>query len=263
MNIFGFVLKHEISIGDLIQTAAFVATVATFYLQSRRSQQDRRDADAQAAEARKIQIYQTLEIESNTIFRFEAEHKYILPQFKEHLAPIGLFERTDILDNDGTKVTRDEMQLIARKYYEVTCNLFEVAARMRDKGFADPEVFGSWVAWYFDTVCEWGFRAAWAGLRDNYTPELRGMFDETLEDLVKLWDIPHHNGAEVVPDIEHWRELFYQRTAKRFSTNRKQEAADEALTAPCPPGTECEIIWNWLERASKTAPKVAHPMAYD
>lgn len=141
-------------------------------------------ADAKSLQAKQVEIYQRLEIESNVVFQFEATNKSILPLFKTHLAPVDALTR-------GDDEAQAEARLIARKYYEICCNLFEVAARLRRLGYLEPEVFGSWVAWYFDTLCEWGFRALWADLRDNYTSHLRDeTFDRFVEELIQAWDIP-------------------------------------------------------------------------
>ncbi|MCW3835173.1 hypothetical protein ACFQ1E_01040 [Sphingomonas canadensis] len=285
------IFDSKVSYADLVQTIALIVTIAIFVLQSRRTERDhkiaeakaaaeRRKVDEEAAAARRIQIYQTLEIESNAIFRFEAEHKYILPYFKSNLAPLGLYERKDIEDKDNTLVTDDEMKLIARKYYEITCNLFEVASRLRKQGFADPEVFGSWVAWYFDTLIEWGFRAAWHGLRDNYTRDLRRIFDPFVSRLLEQWDTPHHacedrpyfgpatdSGREVDPGtIDALKADFYRHVADLFGTMGVKEATDieaERLVAKGAPYPQCVYVRDWLKNAETGAPRIAHKMAYD
>ena len=258
-----FTINWAMSFNDLVQTIALIVTIATFIYQLRRANRDRRKADEEALRATKIQIYQTLEIESNSIFRFEAEHKYVLPYFKSNLAPAELFESRDIKDKDGTLVTEAEMKLTARKYYELTCNLFEVASRLRKEGVADAEVFGSWVAWYFDTLLEWGFRAAWGELRDNYTSDLRQIFDPFVEELIGKWDRPHARGTfkSYAPEgvsvtgsavaekrIETLKKRFYADTARLFGREGEYE--------------QCAYVRDWLENAAKTAPKTEHPMAY-
>ena len=56
-----------------------------------------------------------------------------------------------------------------------------------------------WVAWFFDVLTEWGFRAAWDDLRDNYTPDLRMVFDAFVARLVTEWDLPHAQGQLSLP----------------------------------------------------------------
>lgn len=114
---------------------------------------------------RKIDLYQDLELASIDLFRFEAEHAERLKRFQD-------LTRNDLSVAGAT----DQDWLIMRKFYEQTMNLFEMAARFRKKKIIEPEVYGSWVIWYYDTLLHWAFREQWADLRQNYTPELRAVF---------------------------------------------------------------------------------------
>lgn len=239
---------EKVSVADILQTVALCVTIATFIFQSWRESLRRAAADADAQEARRVQIYQTLEIESNGVFRFEAEHKYVLPLYKSHLAPANP-DAIELPDNDGTVVTIEERHLAGRKYYELTCNLFEVSARLRRKDIVDHTVFGSWVAWFFDVLTEWGFRAAWDDLRDNYTPDLRMVFDAFVARLVNEWDLPHAQGRLSLPHdgltvgdapLEKLREDFYRHVGEKF---------------------ECSEILEWLAVAERDRPP-AHPLAF-
>ena len=137
--------------------------------------------------------------------------------------------------------------MLARKYYENCCNIFEVSARLRRADIVPHEVFGSWVAWYFDTVCEWGFRATWNDLRDNYTSEMRTIFDPFVERLIKLWDVPaaealENNGRFEIDesDLEKLRRDFYRHVGKYFG---------------------CRVILKWLDEVGDDL-KPPHPFAY-
>lgn len=195
--------------------------------------------ELQALEARKIEIYQKLEFESTAIFRFETEHRAILSFYKSNLHPQAA--HPEGVDAESANIT-------ARKYYEICCNIFEVAVRLRDrsepfksnnkilnkigfykkvneiqsKKYIEDEVFGSWIAWFFDTACEWGFRAVWHDLRDNYTPQLRcKIFDPIVQELIVKWDTPHGQHPNVdlrksEEDLKRIRESFYQAVGKQF-----------------------------------------------
>jgi len=87
--------------------------------------------------------YIQLELASNELFRFEADHAAQLEPFQ--------------------------------------LNLFEIAVRLREQDRFGKIAFGTWVVWFYDTLNEWFFREEWPTLRENYTVELRGIFDEMLE----------------------------------------------------------------------------------
>jgi hypothetical protein len=228
---------ESISLADWLQLATFLFALALFALDVRR----RRIEDAKSLRTQRIEIYQRLEIESNSVFKFEAENKDVLPEFKTHLGPpaSAFLKRAD----------EDDDRLVARKYYENCCNLFEVAARLRAAEVIDPPVFGSWLAWYFDTLVEWGFRALWADLRDNYTPDLRAFFDPFVERLVASWDIPHEKAAaagdtarDVPPaELDRVRAAFYRHVGDLL---------------------DCDIVRTWLETVETGRPASVHPLAY-
>ncbi len=251
----GFALKHEISIGDLLQTVALIAALLTVVIEYYRYTSGQKEAaklrsadDEKLREARKIEIYQRLEIESNRVFEFEARHPELVPMMKRRLAPVPTIGALIVRNEYGERMDAGQIAMIARKYYEMNCNLFEIAARLRKHKLIDPDVFGSWVAWYFDTCTEWGFRALWADLRDNYTADLRAIFDPLCGDLIAAWDIPHAAGelgalaaVSCLPDIqptelEARRHQFYAGVAdlKDFHCATIREWLTEVAARPLP-----------------------------
>lgn len=225
--------SHSISIGDVVQTLGIGIALVTFYFQNRAQ-----------LKAQRHDVYQNLEIESNEIFKFEASHRDEILGFKSRIAAASFVAEQARGDMDGKAA---EKYMLARKYYENTCNIFEVAARLRRADIVPHEVFGSWVAWYFDTLCEWGFRAAWGDLRDNYTSEMRSVFDDFVTRLIKQWDIPAAraaNGGEALlpsdSDVEALRRDFYRHVGTYF---------------------HCKAILNWLDDCGPVR-LPAHPLAY-
>lgn len=218
-------------VGSLVTALA----LGLAYKEYRRAQ--RRDLEAERAtlEARQLEIYQRLELESMTVFRYETDHRHLIHWYKTHLAPSGAPPFTAPLH---------EAELCARKYYEMSCNLFEIAIRLREKnaGYVEDEVFGSWVAWFFDVLCEWGFRAAWADLRDNYTPTLRqDVFDPFVAELILTWDQPHAGGAGSdqnlrQPDeiVDAMRTRFYAALGDRFGCDSAKCWLDMRQANPLP-----------------------------
>lgn len=248
-----FELK-TISLGDIIQLLVFAFTVFVFMRQLRESEKQRRCDEDERKETRKIEIYQRLEIESNRVFEFEARHPELVPQMKLHLAPVRWLGDIEVKDEYGKRMDERKIAMIARKYYEMNCNLFEIAARLRIKNLIDGDVFGSWVAWYFDTCTEWGFRALWADLRDNYTKELRDIFDTLCSDLILAWDIPHMEGTLQVASVEYGSADV---TSDELELRRRQFY--QHMTAKY---NECEFIGDWLGKIDETALSASHPLAY-
>lgn len=218
--------------GALLGSALTGFTLLLAYIQFRRSNRNHHAADLKAIEAKQVEIYQRLELESLSVFRFEAEHRSILPFYKSNLCPT---------DPHPRGMDREETELTARKYYETTCNLFEIAVRLRKKynsntqpnssesdkyiivkDYIEDDVFGSWIAWFFDTACEWGFRAVWHDLRDNYAPQLRSdVFDPLVRELIAAWDAEHAAAPRTnlkIPEEElaPIRDRFYQEVGKKF-----------------------------------------------
>lgn len=262
-------------IGVTIQTGALVWAIVWAILQFRFENKRRINAQIEAARirqdsedqatalraqnaqdilnARIIEIYQRLEIESNRVFEFETRHPQLVPMMKRRLAPVAALGELVVQNEYGDRMDARQVAMVARKYYEMNCNLFEVAARLRKRNLIDGDVFGSWVAWYFDTCTEWGFRALWADLRDNYTADLRAIFDPLCSVLIMDWDIPHAEGRlggamddTGLPDVtgeelEQRRVAFYTQIADLL---------------------ECDTIRGWIEKVNATRLPEPHPLAY-
>jgi hypothetical protein len=252
------IIRPEVT--NITQTLVMVITLVAVVNESRRyrhSQEataaQRKEDEEKAHKSRKIEIYQRLEIESNRVFEFEARHPELVPLLKRRLASETDIGKLVVRNEYTEQMQARQIAMIARKYYEMNCNLFEIAGRLRRNGLIDPEVFGSWVAWYFDTCTEWGFRALWADLRDNYTADLRDIFDPLCGTLIVEWDIPHFEGTfekgatsgdlpDVEPEeLEFRRREFYRQIGTLF---------------------ECDDIKGWLEQADRTQLPAAHPLAY-
>lgn len=121
----------------------------------------------QATKATIRDTYTRLELASNEVFRFEAANAAALQPFKASSRP--------------DRPLSPEGALLAENYYLQQLNLFEIAVRFRRTGAVDKVVFGSWVAWFFEALQSWSFRAAWRDTRLHYTPELRAIFDGPVE----------------------------------------------------------------------------------
>lgn len=111
-----------------------------------------------------LSLYQTLEIQSLTLFRFECENKELVK---------GLWYSDEAPADDVLRYR-------VRQYACQMLNLFEMAIRFRLQGILPPDVFGSWVAWIWD-ICECRtFQTLWTDdseMRLNYMPDLREALD--------------------------------------------------------------------------------------
>lgn len=185
-------LEIKDALPALLTIVGGLAALAFFYVDHRKS-----------LKLQKTEIYQGLETASNDVFGYEAEHKDLLERFRDDMPNperfseqewivLHYFAQIESKQVDVTKLKlgngheldctdayeRLEGELrVVRKLYEKTMNLFEVSARFRRQEIFEPEVFGSWVIWYFETCKEWAFRWWWPDLRLNYVAEIRNIFD--------------------------------------------------------------------------------------
>ena len=102
---------ESISLADGVQLLTFIFALILFWVDVRR----RRIEDAKGLRTQRIEIYQRLEIESNAVFKFEAENKDILPEFKTRLEQLaaqsptaqerGPIAFSDLLKRDSERVS--------------------------------------------------------------------------------------------------------------------------------------------------------------
>lgn len=135
----------------------------------------------QSAKATRQQIYQTLELQSIELFRFEADHPELVEQFwfPEYVKPTTA--RNDVQSPVVSARVRDYQ---VRQYVCQMLNLFEMAFRFRTEQIVPADVFGSWVIWMWELCCEEKFRELWPGpkgLELNYVGDFRKTLSRGLE----------------------------------------------------------------------------------
>ena len=163
----------------------------------------------QHSRARRVELqenYLKLELESNAVFRYEAEHGAVLSLYKGPVKPAKYGKGVD----EATLLANES---IADNFYLQQLNLFEIAARFRrDRVFAAP-IFGSWVIWYYGVSRSWWFRERWrADYSENYTDDLYYIFTPMVEFIDAA-------GAKApIPDSyeEEIKALFFEHVAVRF-----------------------------------------------
>jgi len=127
--------QTTLRIANVLQIISLVfPAVAIVFTYIRRTEQANRAANQQ--------IYQTLELQSVKLFRFEADH----PDLVEKLwfSPVP---QLPSMPHEHTA----RYQL--REYICQMLNLFEMAYRFRVRDIMEAEVFGSWVIWMWE-LCE-------------------------------------------------------------------------------------------------------------
>jgi len=178
-------------------------------------------AARQALRVERSQAYMDLEIASIDTFRYRAEYAYAI-----HWSLTGKNPR---------RTTENILREQVDQYFYQCLNLFEVASRFRKAHIIGPEVFASWVAWFFEVLEVKYFRDQWDDeYRDNYTLELQAIFDGG----VALWE-------KLAPDhiIEDPDELG--RPGKEgdiTDTLRKEFYKHVGWVVPC------SVIATWIEK---------------
>lgn len=144
----------KLDLNVVVGCFALFATCVFFYVQSRRERVGLRR-----------EIYQRLELASNDIFRFEAEH-------------LDILDRLNCVEHSCDKSSSEYRGLIA--YVTQVLNLFEIAVRFRKQNIMPPDVFGSWVIWFYDLCAADNFPSIWQDVRINYLADLREIMDRCI-----------------------------------------------------------------------------------
>jgi hypothetical protein len=172
-------VELEGSLAFNIDTLAKVATVAVSAIVAVFAYIMKSD---QANRTAKQRIYQTLELQSIELFRFEAANAELASKvWHSNQAPSDQAERYQV-----------------KQYVCQMLNLFEMACRFRIEGILPPAVFGSWVIWIWELCGAQVFRDLWADKTDdlpiNYVPNFR----DVIEGAIKISkQIPDQGSARI------------------------------------------------------------------
>jgi hypothetical protein len=147
--------RPEISYDLLIHSASIlISALGIAFTYVMRSEQANRNS--------KQQLYQTLELQSIELFRFECEKPDLVRQL--------WFETPDQPETGETS------RYCLRQYVCQMLNLFEMATRFRTSRVLPEDVFGSWVIWIWELCnCE-KFQELWLDeddLPSNYIRDFR------------------------------------------------------------------------------------------
>ncbi|TPQ39735.1 hypothetical protein C2U70_06785 [Bradyrhizobium guangdongense] len=211
-------LTQAISYENLIQSASIlISALGIAFTYVMKSEQTNRNS--------KQQLYQTLELQSIELFRFECAYPDLVRQLWYDDAPPP---RSDRPQDPRTS------HYCLRQYVCQMLNLFEMATRFRTLRVLPEEVFGSWVIWIWELCNCKQFQDFWLDdddLPSNYVRDLRdvmtagvrislsdGMTDEEkrrkffseVAEQLNCWEIEQWFVRR--PDIELSRLLHFKRS---------------------------------------------------
>jgi hypothetical protein len=156
-----------LGVANIVQMAGLViSAIGIVFTYLMRSEQANRTANQQ--------IYQTLELQSVQLFRFEADHADLVERLWYGEVPEKL------VTPELELPPRDEAELyVLRQYVCQMLNLFEMAYRFRVRGIMEAEVFGSWVIWMWE-LCESDVFCAFWKSKDNLPANYVKGFSEAM-----------------------------------------------------------------------------------
>lgn len=158
--------RAEISYDLLIQSASIlISALGIAFTYVMRSEQTNRNS--------KQQLYQTLELQSIELFRFECEHPDLVQRlwFEEKLG-------------FGSLPADQALKYCLRQYACQMLNLFEMATRFRTLRVLPEDVFGSWVIWIWELCNCKQFQDFWLDdddLPSNYVRDFREVITAGVE----------------------------------------------------------------------------------
>lgn len=219
-----FDLFRQITPDTLVQIAAVMVAVTTFVIaQWAEGKRDREVANRE--------IYQRLELASNDLFRFEAQNPDLIRP---------LWEEGAVTPKEGTAE-----HMVAMNYVSQILNLFEMAIRFRKENVLNPEIFGTWVAWFWSVASAPGFKWYWSCSRTDYLPTIRQVMDKGLE--LATSPLPEEEArrsfyaqiAEIFdcPDIRGW---------DRGHHSEKAVSEQKTATRPEPLLADHQVAIGWV-----------------
>jgi len=140
--------------------------------------QRRRDLEQSRREQERsqIEVYQRLELASNDVHRFEADHiDLIRPLYTGVGAPTEVAE-----------------QHAYYSYVNQILNLFELQVELYWNHIVNDDILATWVDWFNEVARAPGFLAVWEdGVRQQYSDRLVAVMDaaSSAEDPIALGDV--------------------------------------------------------------------------
>lgn len=143
---------------------------------------------------RKQDLHARLELSSIELFKLEIEHPELMKIYNEHA------DACSKLNNWGGKwdeLSEEEGKIV--EYTASVLNLFEIHHRLRLQKEIEPEIFASWIAWFYEVCNSQYFRCAWKqNLRIHYVPEFRKFIDSLLIECSKSPEAFYEKASELM-----------------------------------------------------------------
>jgi hypothetical protein len=130
-------------------------------------------------------IYQTLELESVKLFRFECDHRDLVALLwfsdGKNLAEVkAIADGKPLSDAERTRGLNPTEIFRLKEYMFQILNLFEMACRFCKQDIVDADIFGSWVIWMWHLSRLPTFELLWPGkdgMEFNYVADLRDIMN--------------------------------------------------------------------------------------
>ncbi len=184
----------DLAINGLTLATGIVGGILSYFLLSKPGKKREERLEKSAA-------YLQLELASIEVLKYKAANWYAIEWAKTGRSP----------EKRAPGQIREE----ADQYFYQCLNLFEIASRFRKEGIIVPEIYASWIAWFYETLEFPYFREQWAqAYRDNYTHEVREIFDAGLnlgwgtgESPNALREAFYAKVGDIIAcdEIRHWR----------------------------------------------------------
>lgn len=143
----------------------FVLAFLAVFIELRSQRHRDREQARREQEQGRIEIYQRLELASNELHRFEADHPDLIrPLYTGEGAP-----------------TDPAVALAYRNYVSQILNLFELQVELYGSGLVDDRILATWGHWFVEVGRAPGFRTVWeAEVGEHYSPLLCSMIEHVM-----------------------------------------------------------------------------------
>lgn len=238
LSAFGLKFENTTSIEDVIVFLALLATILSIWLTYSLSKK----ADERETRVEKSTAYMQLETHSSEIFKYQADNFQVMKAaLNWKPTQKGMFP---------PKTQPFEM---TRQFYLQCLNLFEVASNFRKKHIVDHGVYASWVAWFWELTGQNYFRDIWDRERENYTDDVRNifdagiaLFDHELDDEVRKRIFYRAVAMTMIEPRDSWRMVVVSRFQQVVDL-----LAELTRWLTRKPKTEaCEEIEGWLDKCN-------------
>lgn len=165
-------------------------------------------------------LYQTLELASIELFRFEADHPKVIAPLWEKDAPLPV---------EGTAEF-----VAAMNYLCQNLNLFEMAIRFYRNGVFENDIFRSWQTWVFAVAHAPGFPRLWKAVENDYVQILQNVMNTA------------HEAASLDAFKDEIQKMFAPKTKRKLDCCKQRACCCKNNAAP-------NITFQWATDKNQAA----------